>query len=68
MTIFGRIAKRPSSIPFLLFGVGIIFFGLGVYNPVPEGQIDKFFALGVAFFASGILIGFIQALTRRRKL
>jgi len=66
--IIERIRDRPSVIPFLFFALGIIFFGIGVYNPVPELTVDKNFALGVAFFGAGIFIGILQALYRRHKL
>ena len=62
------IADRPSVIPFLFFAVGIIFFGIGAYNPVPELTTNNFFVLGIGFFGGGIFIGILQALTRRRKL
>ncbi len=62
------ITERPSVIPFIFFAIGIIFFGIGVYNPVPELTVDKNFALGVAFFGAGIFIGILQALYRRKKL
>jgi len=68
MSILDRIAKRPSSIPFLLFGVGIFFFGLGIVNPTPELVVNMNLLYGVGFFGSGILIGFIQALRRSKKL
>ena len=68
MSILDRIAKRPSSIPFLLFGVGIFFFGFGIVNPTPELVVNMNLLYGVGFFGSGILIGFIQALRRSRKL
>jgi len=68
MTKIHSIAERPSVIPFLFFGVGIIFFGIGVYNPLPELTVDKNFALGVAFFGAGIFIGILQALYRSKKL
>ncbi len=68
MGILGRIASRPSSIPFLLFGVGIFFFGVGILNPTPELVVNMNLLYGVGFFGSGILVGFVQALRRRRKL
>jgi hypothetical protein len=68
MTKIHSIRDRPAVIPFLFFGVGIIFFGIGVYNPVAELTVDKNFALGVAFFGAGIFIGILQALYRRHKL
>jgi len=68
MSKIHSIFERPSVIPFLFFAVGIIFFGIGVYNPVPELTVDKNFALGVAFFGAGIFIGILQALYRRHKL
>jgi len=68
MGILGRIASRPSSIPFILFGVGIFFFGVGILNPTPPLVININMVYGVGFFGSGILIGFIQALRRSRKL
>lgn len=68
MSIIDNIMRRPSSVPFMLFGVGIFFFALGALNPTPSETINMITLLGIGFFASGILIGFIQALRRRHKL
>ncbi|MCP6727424.1 MAG: hypothetical protein KJI69_05445 [Patescibacteria group bacterium] len=68
MSIIDNIMRRPSSVPFLLFGVGVFFLALGTLNPVPSEMVNLITLLGVGFFASGILIGFIQALRRRHKL
>jgi len=68
MSIIDNIMRRPSSVPFLLFGIGIFFFAVGALNPVPSEMVNLITLLGIGFFASGILIGFIQALRRRHKL
>ncbi len=68
MSILDNIMNRPSSVPFLLFGVGVIFLAIGTLFPVPAQDVNMISLTGIAFFGSGILIGFIQALRRRRKL
>jgi len=68
MSILDNIMRRPSSVPFLLFGIGIFFFAVGTLNPVPSEMVNLVTLLGVGFFGSGILIGFFQALRRRHKL
>ncbi len=68
MSIVDNILRRPSSVPFLLFGIGIFFFAVGALYPTPSEIVNMITLLGIGFFASGILIGFIQALRRRHKL
>lgn len=58
---------KPAAVVFILFGIGITFFGIGVLNPVPSLDIDPNFGLGVLFFSAGILLGFIQAVKSKRK-
>lgn len=65
--VLKKIRNRPSSIPWLLFGLGIIFFAIAGLYPKPSETVDPNFIVGVLFFGSGIVVGFTQALKRKRR-
>ena len=62
-----RIRNRPSAVPFILFGIGIIFFGIGVLRPVASEMVNAFLGFGVLFFGLGILVGLANELRKRSK-
>lgn len=65
--VLKTIRNRPSSVPWILFGIGIIFFGIGIYNPVASEQINTNFAIGIMFFALGTFVGLTIALRKKRR-
>jgi len=65
--VLKRLKNRPSAIPFVLFGIGIIFFGVGVLRPLPSEEVNPFLAFGVLFFGLGIIVGLANELRKRKK-
>lgn len=65
--VLKRIKNRPASIPWILFLIGAIFFGIGVLRPTPSETIDPNFGIGVLFFLGGIIVGLSQVLRKRKR-
>ncbi len=60
--------KKPSLMIWTLFGAGIVFFVIGTLYPPDDIQmVDRITLLGEALFASGIIVGAIILLKRKRK-
>ncbi len=62
------IRKKPALLVWLFFGIGIIFFTIGTLFPPTDIQmVDQITLLGEGFFASGIIVGAIILLRKRKK-
>ena len=60
--------KKPALMVWTLFGAGIIFFTIGtLYPPLDIQMVDKITLLGEGLFASGIIVGAILLLKRKRR-
>lgn len=66
-SLLKTISKKEAALPFIFFAIGITFFGIGVYNPVPSEVVDNNFGIGVMFFAIGIGFGLYLAIRPKRK-
>lgn len=60
--------KKPALMVWTLFGAGVLFFVVGtLYPPTDIQMVDKITLLGEGLFASGIIIGAILVVRKRRK-
>ncbi len=60
--------KKPSLMIWTLFGAGIVFFTIGtLYPPTDIQMVDRITLLGEGLFASGIIVGAILLVRKRKK-
>jgi len=60
--------KKPALMVWTLFGTGIFFFVIGtLYPPSDIQMVDMITLLGEGLFASGIIVGAILVLKRKRR-
>jgi len=60
--------KKPSLFVWTFFGLGIIAFMFGTLFPPNDIQmVDQITLLGEGLFASGIIVGAILVVKRKRK-
>jgi len=60
--------KKPALMVWTLFGAGIVFFAIGtLYPPTDIQMVDRITLLGEGLFASGIIVGAILLVRKRKK-
>ena len=60
--------KKPALMVWTLFGAGILAFTIGtLYPPTDIMNVDLLTLLGEGLFASGIIVGAILVVRKRRK-
>ena len=62
-----KIKNSPASYPFLLFGVGIVFFVIAEFNQTPIGTVNEAVIFALMFFGFGVIVGIYQIITKKRK-
>lgn len=66
--ILKRISKNNTAKVFLIFLVGIIFFGASIFTGTSaEGDIDTLAGIGIIFFGIGSIMGVVYAIQKKKK-